>query len=190
MSDVISAALLFLINTVFDLYVYLLAIRVILVWVGANYFDPFTQLVVKFTDVVVKPLRRYVPTVRRVEIASIIIILLIEILKFYADSFLSYVTPVFLGILLLALGDAIKIFLFVFFYAIVLQAILSWMQPYSDVNRLLALFTSPIMRPLHRVIPTVGGFDITPIPALILLQLLIMLCADPLMSTGMRLSLG
>jgi YggT family protein len=88
------------------------------------------------------------------------------------------------------LGDAIKIFLFVFFYAIVLQAILSWMQPYSDVNRLLALFTSPIMRPLHRVIPTVGGFDITPIPALILLQLLIMLCADPLMSTGMRLSLG
>ena len=69
-------------------------------------------------------------------------------------------------------------------YAIFLQAILSFIQPYSPIVSTLALLTSPIMQPLRRLIPPVGGMDLSPIPALIGLQLCNILLVDPLTSLG------
>ena len=98
--------------------------------------------------------------------------------------------PNILGLFILSLGDAIKLLLDTFFYAILLHAILSWVQPGLPINNLLYKFTSPIMNPLRRYIPLVGGIDITPIPALIILQLLIILLVNPLMTLGLRIALG
>jgi YggT family protein len=190
MSDTIRAALLFLINTVFDLYLFILVVRIILAWVGANYFDPVTQFIIKCTDFIVKPLRRLIPNFRRVETASIVLLLLIEIIKFLLVSLLSFGFPHLLGLFILAIGDSLKLILLTFFYAILLQAILSWIQPNAPMNRVLYQFTSPIMGPLHRVIPPIGGIDISPIPALIILQLLIIILVNPLMGFGLGVAFG
>jgi YggT family protein len=90
----------------------------------------------------------------------------------------------FSGVLILAVGDTLKLVIQTFFYAILLQVVLSWVQPASNANYVLMQFTSPIMRPLHRIVPNVGGFDITPIPALLLLQLLQIVIVSPVMSMG------
>ena len=90
----------------------------------------------------------------------------------------------FAGVLLLAVGDTLKLIIQTFFYAILVQVILTWVQPNSSANYLLMQFTSPIMRPLHRIIPNVGGFDITPIPALLLLQLLQIVVVTPVIAMG------
>lgn len=190
MMDAMGTALVFLIYTLFDLYLFVLTIRLMLVWVGANYFDPFTQFIIKVTDALVKPLRRVLPTTRGVEVATLVLMLALDLIKFFLVTTMMYHFPNIIGIFILAIGDIIKIILQVFFYAILIQAVLSWLQPHAPINRTLMQFTAPIMRPLHRVIPPVGGFDITPIPALIILQLLIMLIAAPIMSAGMGVAVG
>ncbi|RDI41319.1 YggT family protein [Aquicella lusitana] len=190
MFNTLHTAILFLISTLFDLYLFLLTVRIILVYVGANYFDTITQFVVKLTDVIVRPLRRLIPNIQRIETASIVAVLVLETLKFFLISILSYGMPNPVGLLILAIGDFIKLILVTFFYAIILQVVLSWLQPQSPVNRTLYQFTSPVMRPFQRLIPPISGIDISPIPALIVLQLLIILLANPIMAAGMGVALG
>ena len=188
MSDTIRAALLFLINTVFDLYLFIVVIRIILAWVGANYFDPVTQFVTKCTNFIVKPLRYLLPNFRKLETASVVLLLVLEIIKFLLIALLSFGFPHILGLVILAFADSIKLLLLTFFYAILLQAILSWVQPQAPMNRVLYQFNSPIMAPLQRVIPLISGIDISPIPALIILQLLIIILVNPLMGLGLGLA--
>jgi YggT family protein len=180
----IENALIFLVNALFDIYLFILVIRLILVWVGANYFDPITQFIVKMTDFIVKPIRRRIPNVQRVEIATLIVILLLEICKFSFFTLLSAGVFNMGGILLLSMGDILKQIIQAFFYAIILQIILSWVQPASNASYLLMQVTAPIIRPLHRLVPNVGGFDITPIPALLLLQLLQIIIVQPILAMG------
>lgn len=190
MPESIRAGLLFLINTLFDIYLFALIVRIILVYIGSNYFDPLTQFIVKLTDSVVKPIRRFIPNVRRLELSSMVLVLTLELIKFLLISFLSFGFPDILGLFMLAIFDSIKLVIETFFYAILLQAILSWFQPNSPMNFTLAKITAPIMRPLHRVIPNIGGIDITPIPAMIILQLLIIVIINPLMAFSMGVAFG
>lgn len=188
MPDTIRTALLFLITTLFDIYLFILMVRIILVWVGANYFDPIVQFIAKSTDFLIKPLRRVIPNVYKIETSSILILFLIEILKFLLISLLSFGMPSVIGLIIMAFGDALKILFLTFFYAILLQAILSWMQPNSAINRTLFLFTSPVMRPFQKLIPPVSGIDISPIPALIILQLMIIILVNPILALGLSLA--
>lgn len=184
MSGGLNSGLIFLVNTLFDLYLFVLVLRVILVWSGANYYDPITQFVVKLTGCCVNPLRKIIPNIRGIESASIILILLIEAIKFFIIGSISVGIPSILGVLVLSVGDSLKLVIQSFFYAILLQAIMSWVQPYSPINQLLSRITSPLMRPIQRVIPPIGGMDISPIPAMIGLQLLLIVLVNPIMAAG------
>lgn len=190
MYDAMNSGFLFLTSTVFDLYIFILVVRLLLAWAGANYFDPFTQLVIKLTDFIIKPLRRVFPNLGRLETSSLLLIVLLDIIKLFILSWLTYGIPNLLGILVMTVGDVLKDILQIFFFAIILQAILSWIQPMSPANRLLSQITAPIMRPLHRIIPLINGIDITPIPALIILQLLIIIIANPILVFGAALAAG
>lgn len=188
MSDTVLAALLFLITTVFNLYLFVLTIRLILAWVNADYFHPATQFVLKCTDFLVKPLRSYIPNYRRLETATLVCIIVITTIKFFFISLLTFGLPNVIGLLLLAVTDTFKLILETFFYAIFLQAILSWLQPGSPIARVLEKFTAPILRPLQRVIPPISGFDITPVIALIVLQLLLMVIVKEGIYIGWRVA--
>lgn len=190
MSDTIRSALIFLIDTIFNLYLFLLVVRLILVWVRADYFNPFTQFILRFTDIVVKPIRKIIPNIKNIETASVILVLVIETIKFLLVAMISFGMPSFLGIPVLAIADSIALVLQTFTYAIFLQVILSFVQPNSPMMAVVTRFNSPIMRPLHQLIPPIGGFDITPIPALIGLQLLNIILVAPLMSLGQGIAFG
>lgn len=180
---------IFLINTLFDLYLFILVIRLILCWVRADYFNPLSQFVIKLTQPIIVPLRRFIPTYSGIEFSTLIVIILLGMLKFLLISVMVFGLPNLIGICIMSLADALKLVLNVFFYAILLQAILSWVQPgYSPMARVLAQITTPIMRPFQRFIPPVGGFDISPIPALILLQLLIIILVNPLTLFGSEIA--
>ena len=181
--------LVFLINTIADLYVFVLIARIILVWVHADYYNPMTKFVAKLTDWSVQPLKRVLPNIKDLELASLVLIFLIQIVKFFLIGILVYSLPNIFGLLLLALAETIKLTINVFFYAILMQVILSWF-PYthSEIYNLLAIITAPIMRPIRRYVHPVHGFDISPIPALIGLQLIVILFVDPLYSAGMYIA--
>ena len=190
MSGSVHDGLTFLISTLFDLYLFVLVVRLILVWSGANYFDPITQFVVKVTDFIIKPLRKIIPNYRRLETSTLIVIIVMEIIKFLLISLMSFGMPSIVGLLLLASVDTLKMLIQFFFYAILLQAIISWVQPNSPVMRTLYQVTSPIMRPVQRLVPPVGGMDISPIPAMIGLQLLIIMLVNPLMAFAVGIAFG
>lgn len=171
MSGSISDAALFLITTLFDLYLFVLGARLLLAWVRADYFNPITRFIIRMTDPVITPLRRYIPNRRNLEISTLVFILFLEIIKLSLVSLLFDSMPPVTTLLLLTVASTIKLILSTFFYAILFYAILSWVQPgYSPVGQLLSQLSSPILRPLQRAIPPVAGFDLTPLFALILLQ--------------------
>jgi YggT family protein len=184
----LSEGLLFLINTLFDLFLFILVIRFILAWSSAHYFDPVTQVIVRLTDFLIKPLRRIIPNIYRFELATLLVILVLEFIKFETIALLSLGTPTLTGIIVLALADILKLFIQTFFYAILVQALMSWIMPNSPINNVLYQVTAPIMRPFQRFIPLIGGVDISPIPAMIFLQLLIVMLVNPLMGLGLTLS--
>jgi YggT family protein len=181
-------ALIFLITTIFNLYLYILMIRLLLAYAFIPFFDPFVQFVVKLTDGIIKPLRYYLPNIKRVELASLVLIFMLEIIKFSLISLINLNSPNPLGLIVLAFADMCKLILDTFMYAIFFQVILSWLQPTSPINRILFQMTSPLMRPIRRLIPPVAGFDISPIPALIILQILYMLLVVPLMMVGAEIA--
>ena len=183
-------ALLFLITTVFDIYLFILVIRVLLAFSGANYYDPVTQFIVKCTDFLVKPIRKVIPNIRGVELSTIVLIVALELTKYILISALSFGGTAITGLVIIAIADTLKMFLQTFFYAIIFQVILSWVQPGSPVISLLYRINAPIMRPIQRLCPVVGGIDISPIPAMILLQLLIIIIVNPLMAVGLGAALG
>lgn len=190
MSDTIRATLLFIIDSVIDLYLFILIIRVVFAFIRADYAFPVTQFVVKMTNPLVKPLKAYIPTKGGIELASVALIIGLQLIKFFFISILSFGFPHLLGLLLIALTDSAKLILLTFFYAILIQAILSFIQPQSPVYRLISQFTSPILLPIQRIIPPVAGIDISPIPALIIIQALIMIMVNPLFKTGISVAFG
>jgi YggT family protein len=172
----LNTAGFFLINTVFDLYLFILSIRLLLAWVRAEHFNPISHFIIKLTQPIIVPLRRIIPNRGNAELATLSFIIFLEIIKFLLLGLFSLEAPDFLTLLLLAINGTIKLILNTFFYAILFQAILSWIQPgYSPLAQILAQISAPLLRPLQRLVPPVAGFDISAIPALIILQLLIIL---------------
>ncbi len=184
MTGSILDGLLFLIDTLFNIYLIILIIRLILAWSGIHYLHPSVQVIVKLTSFVVKPLKKFLPDIRGIELATIFLILVIASIKWTLRIWLPFAFPNLFGVLILAFADIIHLGLQVFFYAILLQALLSWIQPGFPLNQALYQFTSPIMQPIRRLVPPISGFDISPIPALILLQLIIIVFIQPLMGIG------
>lgn len=178
----------FLISSLFDLYLFILVVRLVLVFAGANWFDPMTQFIVKATNFIITPLRRMIPNINRLETSTLIVILAMEAIKFTVISLISVGTPNILGVLVLSLADTFKLFVQFFFYAILIQVVMSWIQPQAPVMQLLYRVTSPIMRPVQRLIPPIGGMDISPIPAMLGLQLLLIMAVNPLMSVALGMA--
>ncbi len=183
-------ALRFLIETCFQLYLTLLAVRVLLAYAGANYFDPFTQFIAKGSDRIVKPLRSAIPNVAGIEISTLLIMYVLCCVKIFIISAL-YAFPIReISILLIGLADFLAIFINTLKYAILIQVLMSWMQPNSSSSYILHKVTSPLLNPIQRVIPPVGGMDISPIPALILLQLLNILIVSQIKLAGAGVMFG
>ncbi|OGT55947.1 MAG: hypothetical protein A3F43_02795 [Gammaproteobacteria bacterium RIFCSPHIGHO2_12_FULL_42_10] len=184
MPETIRIALVFLINTLLNLYLFVLMLRAMLELVRANYFNPLTQFSVRLTHHLIDPIRRRLPNFYNIETASVVVIFAIAMIKFFLIALINGELPHVGGISILALSDMLALIIQILTYAILIQAVLSFVQPYSPLVSTLSLLASPIMQPLRRFIPPIAGLDITPIPALIFLQLLSMLLINPLMTLG------
>lgn len=192
MSGTSLNVILFLISTIFDLYLFILIMRFFLALAGADYSHPITQFVVKFTSFLVKPMRKLIPDFRGAEIATLVLILLLEIIKFFIIIVLSFGLPNLLGLILLALGDTIKLGLEVLSFVFLLQLIMYWLQPTSPINHVLNQFTSFFMRPIQRMFAPSGTsyMWIAWVLAFIILQLLIIIFVNPMLAQGLKIAVG
>lgn len=167
-----SQALYFIIKTLAQLFLLLLLLRFWLPLLRADFRNPVAQGILRFTSPLVIPLRRIVPSVGRLDTATVLIafvvqFLVVVVLLALFDRMADPLTIAVVSIIELAILS-----LNLFFFVILIRVILSWVAPdsYNPVTALLHTLSEPVLRPFRRWVPTVGGLDISPIFAIVLLQ--------------------
>jgi len=183
----------FLVGTLFDLAILIVMLRWVLQWVGADFHNPISQFVVKLTNPIIQPLRSFLPVLKGFDLSVIVVLLILEMVKLILIVMLSGASfPNIFGLVLWSVAGLGNQLINIFFYAILLMIILSWINPMgkSPVKELLFKISEPLMRPARRFIPTVGGFDLTPIPVMIGLKLIAIIFIHPLSQLGVSLAIG
>jgi len=158
----------FLIDILFQLYATALLIRVLLQWARADFYNPVSQFIVKITNPLVLPLRKIIPGFGGIDAATLLLAILILALK----VILVYQTIEPLPVIIIALGSTLKLIVSIFLYSIIIQAILSWVNP-DPSNPAVALLNSltyPILKHFRNLIPPMGGMDISSLFAIIMLM--------------------
>ncbi|MFW2372365.1 MAG: YggT family protein [Gammaproteobacteria bacterium] len=159
----------FLVDILFHLYTVVLMLRMILQWTKADFYNPVSQFIVKITNPLVKPLRRIIPGFFGIDFATLVLILVITSIKILTVYGLSgYELNTSLIIITVVL-ETVDLLLNIFLFAIIIQALLSWVNPdpYNPVVALLNSLTWPILKHFRKLIPPISGFDISPIFAII-----------------------
>jgi len=189
----IANALAFILQTLLGLFTLMVLLRFYLQLTGAPFQNPVSQAVVAVTNFAIKPLRRIIPGWRGLDLSSLLLayatqlILLIAIRWLSDFPFLVAGSSVWVALLGLALMEILKLSIYIFLYAVIAQAILSWLNPYNALSPVLDALTRPILNPIKKRIPSSGGFDFSPIIVFIIAQLLLMLFITPLVIQFSRL---
>ncbi len=177
----LSNALIFLIETAFGLFIVALLLRFYLQWVRASYRNPLSEFVHALTDFMVRPARRVVPGLWGLDLATLALAWILQLLElvivaqlrghaFGPDTGLAVA-----ALLLLALVVLVKIGLYILMALIIFYVVLSWVSPHSPVMPRLNQLARPWLRLLQRRIPPIGNVDLSPLLAVVVIQLLLML---------------
>ena len=180
----------FLIDTVIGLYILAVLLRFLLQWVRADFYNPVSQFLVTVTNPPLVFLRRFIPGFFGIDLASIVLLIVLSIVKIYLLAWVADVTPQFSGVVLLAVGELLQLAVWVFIITLFIRVILSWIQPggYNPVLGLINQLTEPLMAPARRLIPPFGGLDLSPIVIFIFLYLTLMLVVRPILDYGRLLA--
>lgn len=170
----------FLIDTLFNLYLMVVLLRLWLQYVRADFYNPFSQFVVKATQPVVAPLRRVIPALGKLDTATLILALVVAVAKIAIISTLFSNGPFNpLAVLIIGSITLLKQFLSLIFWMLILRAILSWVsQGGNPFELVIAQLTEPLLAPIRKVIPPLGGLDLSVLIAIIALQFIQLLLQD------------
>lgn len=181
-----AQALEFLLSTILGLLTLAFLLRCYLQFTGAPFHNPLSQAVVSLTNFAVRPLRRIVPSWGWLDTASLLLALLSQLLLHLALLWLRDFPllvadlQVYLALLALAVLGVVKFTLYILLYAVILQAVMSWINPHTPLAPVLDCLTRPLLRPLRRRMPYTGSVDLSPLVVFILVELLLMLLVAPL----------
>lgn len=188
-----SGALIFLVNVVFGLFTLALLLRFYLQWVRAPYRNPLSEFLHALTDFMVRPARRIVPGLWGLDLATLVLAWLAQCLNLFLELQLRgyQLGPqaglAFVGLIAMAAVTLLKIGLYIVMAVVIVQAVLTWIGPYSPLMPLLNAMTRPLLRVFQRRIPPVGNVDLSPIFVLVVCQLLLILPVAYLEVTVARL---
>ena len=177
----LTNALIFLVNTVFGLFVVALLLRFYLQWVRAPYRNPLSDFLHALTDFMVRPARRAVPGLWGLDLATVLLAWLLQLVELLlvrqiqGEGLGPQVGLALVATALLSLVMLVRIGLYIVMVAVIVQVVLSWVGPRGPAMPLLNSMTRPFLRVFQRRIPPVGNVDLSPLFAIVVIQLLLML---------------
>ena len=160
-----NGALIFLIDTVFNVYCFIVLARFLLQIVKADFYNPVSQIVLKSTDPILNPLRRILPGFGGIDVASRLLLVALQILKVIVMVLIVHGSlPPVLYILMESLKGCASLTLDFFLFSIFIMVILSWVSQgsYNPLAELLRQITEPILGPVRKIMPSMGGLDLSP----------------------------
>ncbi len=167
------AELGFLIQAMADLVLVAFVLRWLFAVRRTDFRNPFVHSLHRLTNPVILPLRRFLPSLGRTDSATVVALVVIAVCRsallcIFHGYGVSSAVLLFFG----AMVTIVRMLLWIFLGAVFLHALLSWVaDPYNPASRLLADVSDPILRPIRRHLPLVGGMDLSALAALLLLQL-------------------
>ncbi|MCQ9470663.1 YggT family protein [Pseudomonas alliivorans] len=179
----LNTAAIYVLQTLGSLYLMLILLRFVLQLVRANFYNPLSQFIVKATQPLLKPLRRIIPSIFGLDMSSLVLAIIVQmILMALTLLLISGTTGDPLHLLLWSIISVTALFLKIFFFALIASVILSWVAPgsHNPGAELVNQICEPALAPFRRILPNLGGLDISPILAFIVLKLLDMLVINNL----------
>jgi YggT family protein len=180
---------LFLIQTLFGFLIGLFLVRMLLLAVSASFYEPVSRFVYALTNRVITPMRRFIPRWRKIEVSSLLVAFVLALIEQLAFALL-FGAPGAIGyVLLMALVRVLDLLIWIELLAILARCVLSFVisDPYQSNMQLLYQLTEPLVRPIRKRLPAIGGMDFSCWFALIALTLARLLLIAPL--TDLAISL-
>jgi YggT family protein len=163
----------FLVHNVVALLVILLLARFHFQWLRVGFRNPVGEFVLAMTSWLVMPARRVIPGLAGLDLATLLVAFLLQALGLWVIALIVGVDPGAAAIAVAALIDLVRYSLYILIFALLMQAILSWVNPEAPVAPVFNAITRPFLRPLRRFIPPVGRFDLTPLVLMMVLWVLL-----------------
>ena len=164
----------FLVKTLIDLYVMVLLLRIWMQWSRCDFYNPFAQFIVKITQPIVGPLRRIIPSIGPIDTSSLLVAFILTTLK-YPILLLIQVGALSLDPMNLLVGllSLLKSAGTLVFWVIIIRSLMSWIsQGRSPIEYVLMQMTEPMMAPIRRIIPAMGGIDFSAMVVILILYAL------------------
>ena len=144
------------------LYILIVVLRLLLQLVRADFYNPLSQFIVKATNPILIPLRKVIPGLLGVDVASILLALVLQMIALQLLAFIAgHGVLAFSSLLIFSLYKLVVLVLNIYFFSFIIMVIISWIAPHSHnpVLSIIASLTEPVLRPIRRVIPPMGGLD-------------------------------
>lgn len=186
-------ALIFLIETILGLFTIALLVRFYMQWARAPQRNPISDFVNALTNFAVLPARRVIPGLWGLDLATLLIAWLVQVIELLLVLVLSGYPmradpgQAIAAMALIAVVRLLRLGLYVAIAVLIVQAVLSWVNPYSPVAAIANALTRPFLRPVQRIMPTIGNVDLSPLVVIVICQLVIMLPVAWLEMVFMRL---
>lgn len=166
MGGTFSEIFRYLVQSALGLYLFAVLLRLLLQLARADFYNPVSQFVVRVTGPLVVPLRRVLPPLGRVDSATLVLAIVVQSVSIAIGAALvGYPLPNLLLLLVWSLLGIASLLVNVYFFAVLALIIFSWIAPHTHHPALALLFqlTEPVMGPLRRLLPPLGGLDLSPI---------------------------
>lgn len=189
----LATPVIFLIDTLFGLYILVIMLRFLLQTARADFYNPISQFIVKATNPALRPLRRLIPGWGGIDIASLVLLFAVQCVALVLLGLISGAFGAGLsipGLILASITKLVSLLLYIYLFGIFILALLSWINPgsYNPVATVIAGLTEPLLRPARRLIPPIGGVDLSPMAVILAIYIARMLIMPPLI--GLTLQLG
>ena len=168
-------ALVFLINTIFGIYILFVMLRFLLQLMKVGFRnDAMLRLLLRLTNPPLQLLYNFIPGWKDIDFSAIVLMLGLKMLELSAIAWLYGQSLGVTGLFLLSVANLLSLLIYIFMFAIIIQVILSWVAPvdsYNPLSNILYHLNEPVLRPVQRKLPPVQGLDLSPLVVIILLQL-------------------
>jgi YggT family protein len=167
-----TQAIYFIVKTLVQLYLLLLLLRFWLPVLRADFRNPIAQGILRITSPLVIPVRRFISPIGRLDTSTILVAFVLEFLLVLVLLALRGLNVGTLPIAITAILELAIQSLNLFFFVILIKVVLSWVAPqnYNPIIALLNTMAEPVLSPFRRIVPAIGGFDISPIIVIVLLK--------------------
>ena len=178
----VGNATTFLVETLIGIYVLIVMLRLLLQWARADFYNPLSQFIVRATQPVLSPMHRALPAIGGVDLACVALLVCLQFAELWIITGLLGHRVAAVALVVLSVAELVQLAIYVFLFSILIQVIMSWINPrsYNPLLGVLYSLNEPLLTPARRIVPPIGGLDLSPIVVMVALQLVAILLVGPL----------